>query len=553
METIQMACGRLADHDDYLVQELSDQIMQADLQRDNEFVKLRARLSTVSAEIKTLRAALKRKEAQLKGLQRGKFGPSSEKGSHKSKDLDEKVANDGDVGNSETPNVDDTQKGVGSTNATTTKKKRGMRGKQSLENPKHLRREQRIIEPDPAQFCSCGCGTMRMGDQVIEKLAHKPAEIYVIEEVYPKYTCRNCDRFIQAKVPGRVFDYTKFDDSMAAGILVAKYADFLPLYRLEQIFGRSGARLNRGTLSRLVMKAGAALKPIYEALLADIKSGSKLFADETRVPILEPGLRRTKTCYAWAICRDDRRWRGNSFPAVAFHFSTSREGRHAETILEGYNGVLQVDGYAGYNRLMREERADGPLTLAFCWAHARRKFEYVEKSTGSAEAREVLNRIGALYAIEKELQGGQASASVRQAVREARSRPIVDTLFVSLERLNSRILMKSALGEAISYTLKLREGLRIFLNDGRVEMDNNPVENTIRPLALLRKNVLFAGSEFGGEVWTMMSSLIGTCKLNGIEPHAYFSWVFAKLANKLPLSEYGKLLPWRCPEGFRVP
>jgi transposase len=321
------------------------------------------------------------------------------------------------------------------------------------------------------------------------------------------------------------------------------------LYRLEQIFGRSGIRLNRATLSRLILKAGGLLKPIYEALLSDIKSGSKLFADETRIPILQPGLGKTKTCYAWAICRDDRRWRGNKPPAVAFHFATSREGRHAETILEGFNGVLQVDGYAGYHRLARHDRSGGPLTLAFCWAHARRKFEKVVKSDDSDEAREVLKRIAALYGIEKELKSLHATALVRQTIRNAQSKPIVDALFAYLETLSSKILMGSTLGEAISYTMNLRDGLRVVLTDGRVEMDSNPVENTIRPLAILRKNALFAGSEFGGEVWTMLSSLIGTCKLNGVEPHAYFTWVFENLANKLPLSEYDKLLPWNCPKG----
>ncbi|WP_241963044.1 IS66 family transposase [Thalassorhabdomicrobium marinisediminis] len=367
--------------------------------------------------------------------------------------------------------------------------------------------------------------------------------------MYPKYRCQNCDRFAQAKVPGRVFDYTRFDDSLVVGALVAKYADFLPLYRIQQIFGRSGIRLNRTTLSRLVLKAGDFLRPIYESLIADIKSDTKLFADETRIPVLQPGLGKTKTCYAWAICRDDRRWRGNKPPAVSFHFTGSREGRHAETILEGYSGVLQVDGYAGYNRLTREERAGGSLALAYCWAHARRKFEHVKKSTGSAEASEVLERIRALYAIEKSLQKNHATALVRQAVREAQSKPIVDALFNYLENLSSRILGKSVLGEAINYTMKLRNGLRVFLSDGRVEIDSNPVENTIRPLAVLRKNALFAGSARGGDVWTIISSLIGTCKLNGVEPHAYFSWVFENLANKLPLSKYDKLLPWHCPRG----
>ncbi|QIE43291.1 IS66 family transposase (plasmid) [Rhodobacteraceae bacterium SC52] len=559
MEIIQKACIQLAGHDDSFVQMLAAEIARADRQRDNENenenenekAKLQAKLSTATAEIKVLRAKLKRTEAQLKNLQRNQFGPTSEKARYGQDDPDnEEDTNQvtGDVGTgSENNTKTDTCQ---MPNKTATKKKpRGKRGKQKLESPKHLRRETRIMEPDLDQFCSCGCGAVRMGEQIIEKLAYQPAELYVVEEVYPKYSCRNCDRFVQAKVKSRVFDYTRFDDSTVVGILVAKYADFLPFYRLGQIFGRSGARLNRATLSRLALKAGALLRPIYEALLAEIKSGSKLFADETRIPVLQPGLGRTKTCYAWAICRDDRRWQGNQPPAVAFHFATSREGRHAETILSGFNGILQVDGYAGYNRLTRKDRVGGPLILAFCWAHARRKFEHVEKSTGSSEARDVLRRLSELYKIERELQSQNATALVRQTVRQDRSKPIVDALFDYLELLSSQIMKKSVLGEAIAYTIKLRSGLHVFLSDGRVELDNNLVENTIRPLAVLRKNALFAGSEFGGEVWTVLSSLIGTCKLNGIEPHAYFTWVFEKLANKMPLSECDKLLPWHCPKG----
>ncbi|WP_170166971.1 IS66 family transposase [Paracoccus methylarcula] len=404
-----------------------------------------------------------------------------------------------------------------------------------------------VIEPDPSQFCSCGCKTVRMGEQIIEKLAHKPAEIYVIEERYPKYTCRNCDRFVQAQTPDRAIDYSRFDTSLVVAILVAKYADFLPLYRLEQIFGRSGVQLNRATLGRLTMRAGDVLRPIYDALIADLKSGPKLFADETAIPLLVPGLGRTKNCYAWAMCRDDRRWKGNLPPAVTFHFAQSREGKHGEDFLVGFHGILQVDAYGGYNRLTRADYPGGPLTLAYCWAHARRKFWDISQSTKSVEARKVLEMIGKLYVIEKELKG--QPALVRQTVRATRSAPIIDELFRYLEELSSQILMKSKLGEAISYTLKLRDGLRVLLSDGRVEIDNNPVENTIRPLALLRKNALFAGSEFGGEVWAIVCSLLGTCKLNCIEPHAYFTWVFEQVANKLPRSQYDKLLPWHCPKG----
>lgn len=424
---------------------------------------------------------------------------------------------------------------------------RGMRGKQKVFSPRHLRPEVKIIEPDPAQFCSCKSCMVRMGEQVIERLAHKPAEIYVIKEHYPKYTCRNCDRFVQAKAPDRVFDYSRFDDSLIVAVLVAKYADFLPLFRLQQIFGRSGVKLDRATLSRLVLRAGDILRPVYEALVADLKAGPKLFMDETTIPLLVPGLGKTKTCYAWAMCRDDRRWNGSLPPAVAFRFDLSRAGEHAETFLSGFQGILQVDGYAAYNHLTRVDYPGGPLTLAYCWTHVRRKFKDVSNSTKSPEARNLLEMIGQLSGIEGELRG--KPALVRQAVRVARSTPVVDAFFHRLETLSGQIMMNSTLGEAINYALKLRDGLRVFLSDGRVEIDSNAVENTIRPLALLRKNALFAGSEFGGEVWAIMCSLIGTCKLNGIEPHAYFTWVFEQIAGKLPRSQYDKLLPWRCPTG----
>ncbi len=289
------------------------------------------------------------------------------------------------------------------------------------------------------------------------------------------------------------------------------------------------------------------LRPVYEALIADLKSGTKLFMDETTMPLLVPGLGKTKTCYAWAMCRDDRRCNGNLPPAVVFNFALSRAGEHAENFLTGFHGILQVDAYGGYNRLTRADRPGGPLTLAYCWAHVRRKFRDVSNSTKSDAARKIQKMIGLLYRIERRLKS--QPAVVRQSVRAAESAPIIDELFRYLEQLSAQIPMKGSLGEAITYTLKLRDGLRVFLSDGRVEIDSNAVENTIRPLALLRKNALFAGSEFGGEAWAIMCSLIGSCKLNGVEPHAYLTWVFEQIAAKLPRSRYDKLLPWNCPKG----
>lgn len=549
MDLIQQACGNLAGHRDSFVQRSAAVIANADLARDNEVVKLLAWRSTAEAQIKTLRAACKRKDARIDKLMRMHFGPSSEQGVEGEDDEpadgergDRSDCVDNEQDKDDKPDSEDDVQAEGPKS-----KPRGLRGKQKVSNPAHLRREKKTIEPDPSQFCSCKNCRVQMGEQVIERLGYKPAEIYVIEERYPQYTCRDCNRLVQARTPDRVSDYSRFDTSLIVGILIAKYGDFLPLFRLQQIFGRSGVKLNRGTLSRLIKRASDILRPVYEALIADLKSGSKLFMDETTVPLLVPGLGKTKTCYAWAMCRDDRRWNGNLPPAVAFHFALSRGGEHAENFLTGFHGILQVDAYGAYNRLTRSDRPGGALTLAYCWAHVRRGFRDISNSTKSDAARKIQKMIGQLYGIEKRLKG--QPTLVRQSVRAAESAPIVDELFQYLELLSTQVMMNSSLGEAVNYTLKLRAGLRIFLSDGRVEIDSNAVENTIRPLALLRKNALFAGSEFGGEAWAIMCSLIGTCKLNGVEPHAYMTWVFEQVAAKLPRSQYNKLLPWNCPKG----
>ena len=267
-----------------------------------------------------------------------------------------------------------------------------------------------------------------------------------------------------------------------------------------------------------------------------------------RSPNSCPELAKQKTCFVWALCRDDRRWKGNAHPAVAFHFRQSRKGQHAEEILDGFSGTLQVDGYAGYNRLTNDGRDGGPITLAYCWAHARRKFLDVHKATKSDKAYQVFTLINEIYSIERAMKA--QPADVRLAIRRADSAPLVAELHQILLQMAGQISMKSTLGDAIKYTLKLWDGLIVFLSDGRVEMDNNAVENTIRPIALLRKNALFAGSEIGGRNWAVMASIMGTCRLNGVEPYAYLIWVFEQMAKGHPRAQYAKLLPWHCPNGI---
>ncbi|MBO9436997.1 IS66 family transposase [Ruegeria sp. R13_0] len=548
MKDIQSACADLAGYADSFVTNVAARISKADHQReadyDNEIVLKDAKISTLSAEIRVIKADNRRLRAQINKLADMQFGQSSEK-SPKRKDKGNVEADHGKAppdpmkpGQDGSSIVSEPEK---------VSKPWGMKGKQTVIIPAHLPREDRVIEPKQGAGCTCGCAMRPMGEQVIERLTYKPAEVRVIREHYPKYVCRICDKFVQAKVPPRAFDYTRFDDRLIAGLAVSKFADFIPNYRQEQIFKRSGIKFHRSTMVRLMDELGNALVPVHAALTANLKTSTKLNMDETVLSQLLPGNGKTKTCYVWALCRDDRRWLGNEPPGVVFNFEQSRRGEHAEEILRGFSGTLQVDGYAGYNRLTRDERDGGPLVLAYCWAHVRRKFLDVFKATKSKKANSVIELINEIYEVERSLKG--KTAAIRLAVRKKEAQPIVFRLFTLLRKLSGEISMKSTLGGAIAYTMKLRDGLTVFLEDGRVEFDNNAVENTIRPIALLRKNALFAGSEIGGRNWALMASLIGTCKLNGVEPYAYLTWLFDRMAAGHPRSEYEKLLPWHCPKG----
>ena len=549
MQEIQSACAKLAGHPENDVSQLALFIADADLRRDlehdNEIVAKDAKLSTARAELKVFKADNRLLRAQLNKSQDMQFGPSSEKPPKKRK----KKKGDGGADPVD-GKPDDNNAGPGGAEArpeTDKPKPRGLLGKQPIIIPEHIPRDLVTVAPPNGAVCDCGCGMIHIGQQTIERMTYVPAQVRVIEETFPKYVCRNCDKLVQAPVPKRAFEQTRFDDRLIAGLAVSKFADYIPNYRQEQIFMRSGIKLHRSTMGRLMDQAVDALLPIYDVLNADLKSSSKLLMDETTLAQLMPGTGKTKTCFVWALCRDDRRWKGNAHPGVAFHFKQSRKGEHAEEILDGFNGTLQVDGYAGYNRLTREGREGGPIELAYCWAHVRRKYLDVHKATKSDKANQVFELINEIYDIERDLKG--QPADVRRAVRQVESAPLIANLLEFLLQLASQVSMKSTLGQAITYTLKLWDGLVVFLSDGRVEMDNNAVENTIRPIALLRKNALFAGSEIGGRNWAVMASLIGTCRLNGVEPYAYFTWVFEQMAKGHPRSQYDKLLPWHCPNG----
>jgi hypothetical protein len=329
-------------------------------------------------------------------------------------------------------------------------------------------------------------------------------------------------------------------EATVAHVLVSKYADHLPLYRQAQIYSRQGIDLDRSTLAGWVGKAAYELRPVFDALMADLKSSTKLFMDETRAPVLDPGKRKTKTGYFWALARDDRAWCGAAPPGVAFTYAPGRSGQYADGILKGFSGILQVDGYAGYNRLLK--RADDNVVLAYCWAHARRKLYEVAQSGTAPIAEDGLKQIAALYLIEKDIRG--LAPEVRLAARQDQSAPLIVAFEEWLTTNRARLSAKAPLGEALKYIAKYWDGLCLFLTDGRIEMDSNAVERTIRPIALNRKNALFAGHDDGATNWGVIASLIETCKLNSVDPHAYLTDTVTAIVAGHKQSQINDLLPW---------
>lgn len=400
-----------------------------------------------------------------------------------------------------------------------------------------------VIEPEETACPCCGGAMHAIGEDQSQRLDVIPAQYRVIVTHRPKYACRACaGTVVQAAAPAHLIDGGLPTERLVASVLVAKFADHTPLYRQAQILARQGVTIERKTLALWVGYAAAELKPLWQLLRADLLGSTKIFADETTVPVLDPGRGRTKTGYFWAIARDDRPWGGGDPPAVVYNYAPGRGTPHAEALLKDFTGVLQVDGYAAYKALAGPNRKDGAITLAHCWTHARRQYFDVAKSGPSPLADEAIARIAACYRIEDEIRG--QSAEVRRAVRQEKTRPLVEALRAWCQAKLAAVSGKSGIAAAIRYTLNQWEGLIRFLDDGRIEMDNNTVERSMRPIALNRKNALFAGHDEGAANWAVIASLIETCKLNGVNPDAYLTDVLTKLVNNWPNSRLADLTPW---------
>ena len=405
--------------------------------------------------------------------------------------------------------------------------------------PEHLPRIEMLVDIDD-KTCPCCAGVLHaIGEDRAERLDIVPAQLRVLVVRRPKYACRACeDVVVQAPAPARLIEGGIPTEATVAHVVVSKYADHLPLYRQAQIYARQGIKLDRSTLADWTGRAAFLLRPVHAHLLQTLRRSSKLFADETTAPVLDPGRGRTKTGQLWAYARDDRPWGGSDPPAVAYVYAPDRKAERPMAHLAGFTGVLQVDGYGGYRPLAEQ----GQVQLAFCWAHVRRRFYELAAAGPAPIASEALAQIKALYTLEAEIRGLEPGA--RRAARQEKSLPLIQALEPWLRTKLGAVSQKTKLAEAIRYALSRWAGLTLFLQDGRIELDNNLVERSIRPLALTRKNSLFAGSDGGADHWAILASLIETAKLNDIDPQAYITSVITRIVAGHPQSQIDQLMPW---------
>jgi transposase len=401
--------------------------------------------------------------------------------------------------------------------------------------PAHLPRED-VVHETPCTCPACGGALRRLGEDVSEMIEYLPGRYQVIRHVRPKLSCAACQKIVQAPAPSRPIARGLAGPSFLAHVLVSKYADHLPLYRQSQIYAREGLDLDRSTLADWVGGASALLEPLVASLGRYVMGAKKLHGDDTPVPVLCPGRGTTKQGRLWTYVRDDRPAASTEPAAVLFRYSPDRKGERPKAHLASFTGVLQADAYAGFDRLYGER-----IQEAACWAHVRRKFYEIHVAHASPIAAETLDRIGRLYGIEAEIRGRPPDERV--AVRKSRAGPELEALRGWLQMTLTKLSQKSELALAIRYALSRWTALTRYRDDGRLEIDNNAAERSLRAVALGRKNWLFAGSDDGGERAAVIFSLLGTAKLNDLDPEGYLRYVLERIADH-PINRVAELLPW---------
>lgn len=413
--------------------------------------------------------------------------------------------------------------------------------------PDHLPRTEVVHQPaqDGACCCpKCGGDMAALGEDVTEVLDYLPGRFQVIRHVRPKYACRRCETITQAPAAPLPTPRGRAAPGMLAHLLVSKYLDHLPLYRQSAIYARDGIDLDRSTLSDWVGQAVWLLQPIVEGIRRHVFAADKVHGDDTPVPVLEPGLGRTRTGRLWVYVRDDRPFCGPAPPAAAYFYSPDRGGEHPAQHLAGFAGFLQADAYTGFEALYdQRRRAPGTtaITEVACWAHCRRNIFEVWETTKSPVAKAGLDQIALIYAIEDK---ARFAPPAERLAHRADTIPLIDAFFAWAQTTERKLSARSGLAEALRYMIKRRTALTRFATDARLEADNNIAENAIRPIALGRRNWLFAGSNTGGERAAAMYSILQTAKLNNLNPEAYLADTLARIAAGHPINRIDELMPW---------
>jgi transposase len=507
---------------------------------DERVTALTRERDVLQSERDALRAENEKLAFLIAQLQRQLFGPRSEKRKDNPdqialalEDLEQAQATQEEAAGQAAARTDTTRTGPARS------RKAPQRNRGAL--PEHLPRLEQVIEPETKECPCCGGALHRIGEDVSEHLDIVPAQLLVRRIVRPKFACRACtDGVVQMSAPERPLTGGLASSGLVAHVAVQKFAWHLPLYRQAQMLAGQGVDLDRSTLAAWVGRAAWWLSPLYDALRRHVLGRERLFCDETPMPVLDPGRGKTRTSQFWALASDERPFAGAAPPAVFYHAADGRGRDAIRPVLAGWSGVLQVDGFGSYKSLVGQVRG---IELAFCWAHARRKFVDLDKAHQLPLAAEMLERIGALYAIEARIRG--APAAVRAEVRQAQAGPVLAAMKGFVTATLSEISGKSPLAGAMRYVLGHWDGLVRYVADGRLEIDTNCVERQMRPIGLGRKNALFAGSEGGARHWALFASLISTAKLNEVDPQTWLSDALERIVTgQMPINRMDELLPW---------
>ena len=486
-------------------------------------------IAAMAQDALTAQAEIARLKFQLARYRRAEFGRSSEKLAREAEQLELAL---------ETLETDQAERLVTASPAVAAAVEIAAEAQKPARRPlpEHLPRED-LRHPAPCTCPSCGSALRKISDEVTETLDYVPGRFKVIRHLREKLSCRACDTVVAALAPDHAIARGRAGAGLLAHIVVSKYDDHLPLYRQAEIFARDGVSLETSTLSGWVGATAAALKPLVDALATDVLGSDTLHVDDTPVPVLAPGTGKTKTGRLWTYVRDERPFGGSRPPAALLFYSPDRKGWHPQSHLKDFRGVIHADGYAGFNELF----VGGRIVEAGCWAHVRRKFFDVHAATGSAIAKEALDRIGQLYAVEKIING--LPPERRRRRRQLQSKPIAEALAAWADNTVRRLSRKSELAQAFRYMRARWTALVRSFDDGRLALDNNPAERALRCVAIGRKNYLFAGSDAGGRRAAALYSLIESAKLNGLNPQHYLADVLARIADH-PARRIAELLPW---------